>query len=632
MRPVVFIMMLAAAGSTRAADPVALMFQKDIQPLLTTYCYKCHGGEKVKGDISLSPFKTEDAVQSDPKLWRTVLGQLGDYTMPPKTKPQPTPIERQLLIDYITHRLNHLDLSKLPKDPGRVTLHRLNRQEYNFTLRDLLNIDTHPADLFPADGGGGGGFDNNADTLFVPPVLMEMYLKAAGEALAAADAKRLITSRPDDKKPTRVAARECLERFMTRAFRRPVDAAEADRFLQLFDQADRRGASFEASLKLTCKAVLISPHFLFRVEKERGTKEPYPISDYELASRLSYFIWASMPDDELFKLAKENKLHEDATIDAQVKRMLKDPKSRALAEYFGGQWLGFNALQTTAAPDRVKFPKYTSEVRDSYYNQAVEFVDSIFREDRPVLTLLDSDYTYLNEPLARLYGIPKISGEEMRRVSLAAPASKTPGNRRGMDAGAGPLGVRGGVLGLGAIHVVTSYPLRTSPVLRGRWVLDTLLGAPPPPPPPDVPKLPEDDAVNAGLSLRQRLEKHRSDPNCASCHARMDPIGFGLENFDPIGRWRTTISGQPVDAVGALTTGESFTGPVELKAILVKRKDEFSRTLTSKLLSYALGRGTEFYDEPAIAQITAELAKNNYKSESLVAAIAKSYPFRYRRD
>lgn len=621
MRPVVLLLMLLAAGTSHAADPAALIFQKDIQPLLATYCYNCHGGEKVKGDISLAPFKTEDAIQSDPKLWRTVLGQLGDYTMPPKTKPQPAPIQRQLLIDYITHRLNHLDLSKLPKDPGRVTLHRLNRQEYNFTLRDLLNIDTHPADLFPADGGGGGGFDNNADTLFVPPVLMEMYLKAAGEALAATEAKRLITTRPDDKKPKRLAARESLEHFITRAFRRPADPAEVDRYLQLFDQADRRGATFESSLKLACKAVLISPHFLFRIEKEHGSNEPYAISDYELASRLSYFLWASMPDDGLFNLARQNKLHEDATIDAQVRRMLKDPKSRALAEYFGGQWLGFNALQTTAAPDRTKFPKYTSEIRDSYYNQAVEFVDSIFREDRPVLTLLDSDYTYLNEPIARLYGIPKISGEEMRRVPLA---SKTPGKSL--------LEVRGGVLGLGAIHVVTSYPLRTSPVLRGRWVLETLLGAPPPPPPPDVPKLPEDDAVTAGLSLRQRLEKHRSDPNCASCHARMDPIGFGLENFDPIGRWRTQIAGQPVDSLGTLTTGESFKGPIEFKALLLKRKDEFSRTLTTKLLSYALGRGTEFYDEPAIAQITAELAKSDYKSQTLIAAIARSYPFRYRRD
>lgn len=651
MRLLALILFFLIAGSARAADPAALLFQKDIQPLLTTYCYKCHTGDKVKGDISLAPFKNEDAVQSDPKLWRTVLGQLGDYTMPPKTKPQPAPLERQLLIEYITHRLNHLDLSKLPKDPGRVTLHRLNRQEYNFTLRDLLNIDTHPADLFPADGGGGGGFDNNADTLFVPPVLMEMYLKAAGEALAATDMRRLLTSRPDDRKSKRVAARECLDRFITKAFRRPVEPAEVDRFLQLFDQADRRGASFEQSFRLACKAVLISPNFLFRIEKERGVKEPYPISDYELASRLSYFIWASMPDDELFKLAKENKLHEDAVIDQQVRRMLKDPKSRALPEYFGGQWLGFNALQTTAAPDRVKFPKYTSELRDSYYNQAFEFVDSIFREDRSVLTLIDSDYTYLNEPIARLYGIPKISGEELRRVALvdagakpantkpAAPGASpqkslavSPTNRRGMENPAPSPAVHGGVLGLSAIHVITSYPLRTSPVLRGRWVLETLLGAPPPPPPPDVPKLPDDDAITAGLSLRQRLEKHRSDPNCASCHARMDPIGFGLENFDPIGRWRTQISGQPVDSAGKLTTGETFSGPIELKQLLLKRKDDFTRTLASKMLSYALGRGLEFYDEPAVAVITADLAKNDYKSTEMIAAIAKSYPFRYRRD
>jgi len=637
MRHAALILLFLAAATSRAADPATLAYEKDIHPLLATYCSNCHLGDKVKGDISLAPFKNDDAVQSDPKLWRTVLGQLGDYTMPPKTKPQPTPRERELLIDYITHRLNHLDLTKLPKDPGRVTLHRLNRQEYNYTLRDLLNIDAHPADLFPADGGGGGGFDNNADTLFVPPVLMEMYLKSAGEVLAAADARRLITTRPDDKKLKRVAARECLDRFITKAFRRPVEPFEVDRFLQLFDQADHRGANFEAAIKLACKGVLISPHFLFRIEKVQDTKEAYAISDYELASRLSYFIWSSMPDDELFKLAKENKLHEDATIDAQVRRMMKDPKSKALAEHFGGQWLGFNALHTTAAPDRTKFPKYTAEIRDSFYNQSVEFVDSVFREDRSVLTLLDSDYTYLNEPIARLYGIPKITGEEMRRVPLTDPKASTTQpvpkpNRRPLETAAPSLTVHGGVLGLGATHVITSYPLRTSPVLRGRWVLETLLGAPPPPPPPDVPKLPEDDTVTAGLSLRQRLEKHRSDPNCASCHARMDPIGFGLENFDPIGRWRKELSGQPIDAVGTLTTGESFTGPNELKKILLNKKEDFSRTLTTKLLSYAIGRGPEFYDEPAIAIITADLTKNDYKSTTLVAAIVKSYPFRYRRN
>jgi hypothetical protein len=321
-----------------------------------------------------------------------------------------------------------------------------------------------------------------------------------------------------------------------------------------------------------------------------------------------------MPDDELFDLAKRNKLHDDSVIDAQVRRMLKSPRSRALAEHFGGQWLAFNAVRTTAAPDRKKFPQYTDVVRDALYEQAVAFVDSVFRDDRPITTLIDADYTYLNHRLARYYDLPDVKGEDLRRVTLT-----------------GDNAARCGVLGLGAIHVVTSFPLRTSPVLRGKWVLETLLGAPPPPPPPDIPKLPEDDAPTQGLTFRQKLEKHRADPNCASCHARMDPLGFGLENFDPVGRWRNEIGGQPVDADGTLATGETFTGPVQLKSILMRKKDDFARTVTRKLLAYALGRGLEAYDEAAVKKITDQLARGEYKSATLVAEVAKSYPFRYRR-
>jgi hypothetical protein len=455
---------------------------------------------------------------------------------------------------------------------------------------------------------------------------MEMYLKAAGESLAAASPKRLFPSRPDASKPPRKAARECLEDFLPRAFRRPIDPREVDRYLKLFDTSfsgSPKGSAndpYERALKLAYKAILISPNFLFRIEQDRpNTKDAYPVSDFEFASRLSYFLWASMPDEELFRLAKENKLHEDTIIDQQVRRMIKDPKSKALGEYFGGQWLGVNALLTTANPDRDKFKKYTPQIRDSFYAQAIEFVDSIFREDRPITTLIDSDYTYLNEPIARLYSIPEIKGEELRRVSLKDP-------------------VRGGILGLGAVHVITSFPLRTSPVLRGKWILETVLGAPPPPPPPDVPKLPEDDTASAKgpttapLTIRQRLDQHRADPACASCHVRMDPLGFGMENFDPIGRWRTDLAGQPIDTLGTLATGETFTGPAELKAILLKKKDDFARTLTQKLIAYAMCRGLEFYDEGPVKKITDQLAKSDNKSSTLVIEIAKSYPFRYRRN
>ena len=611
------IVSLVAPFARGEIDVAALSYVKDVRPILGDFCGKCHLGEHTKGDVSLAPFAGDDAVQRDPKLWRNVLNELADYSMPPKSKPQPTPAQRELLVNYLIHRLNHLDLSKLPKDPGRVTIHRLNRQEYNNTLRDLLGIHSHPADIFPADGGGGGGFDNNADTLFTPPILMEMYLKAAGESLDLADANRFITARPDANKPARKAGRECLEAFMPKAFRRPVESVEVDRYLKLFDRSFDVRHDFDGAVKLACKGILISPNFLFRIERDSGSAEPHPITDVELASRLSYFLWSSMPDDELMAQARRDKLHEDATLEAQVRRMLKDPKSKALAEYFGGQWLGVNALLTTANPDREKFGKYTPQVRDSYYAQAVEFVDSVFREDRPITTLIDSDYTFVNEPIARLYNIPDVKGEEMRRVTLKDPT-------------------RGGILGLGAVQVITSFPLRTSPVLRGKWILETILGAPPPPPPPDVPKLPENDPAKAGgtaaLTIRQRLEKHRADPNCSGCHARMDPLGFGLENFDPIGRWRTELSGQPVDAVGTLASGERFTGPGELKQLLLKRKDEFARTVAARMLAYALGRGLEYYDEPAVKLITNGLSNSEYKSSALVVKIVQSYPFRYRRN
>lgn len=616
------IILALATTLARAAitDPATLAFDKDVRPLLQTYCYNCHAADKHKGDVTLDKFTTDAAVDADPKLWRTILAQLGDYTMPPESKPQPTAPQRELLIAYVTHRLNNLDVSKMPKDPGRVTLHRLNRHEYNNTLRDLVGVYTNPADAFPADGGGGGGFDNNADTLFVPPILMEQYLKAAGDAAAGAQGRDLFVVRPADGMPKREAARKCLDRLCFRAFRRPVTADEVDRYVRIFDRADARGLPFDQAVRLAVKAVLCSPHFLFRVERTQpgapgSGATDHALTDFELASRLSYFLWSSMPDDTLFDLAKQGKLHDDATLDAQVRRMLKDPRSKAIAENFGGQWLAFNALHTTANPDRAKFPDYTPTIRDALYDQAVAFVDSVFRDDRPITTLVDANYTYLNHRLARYYNLPDVKGEDLKRVDLA-----------------GDNLARGGILGLGAIHVVTSYPLRTSPVLRGKWVMETILGAPPPPPPPDVPKLPDDDTPAGGLTLRQRLEKHRADPNCASCHARMDPLGFGLENFDPIGRWRKDLAGQPVDAVGTLTTGETFTGPDQLKSILLRKKSDFARTVTQKMLSYALGRGLEPYDEPALKKITDQLAASEYKSAVLVAEIVKSYPFRYRRD
>jgi hypothetical protein len=616
---VLLIALPAATARAGAADSPA-SFEAQVRPLLDTYCFKCHGPVKPKHGVNLEKFNDVASIHRQPKLWRTVLAQLNERAMPPEGKPQPTDAERAMLIEWVHHTLNNPDPSAFEKDPGRVTIRRLNRFEYNNTVRDLFDVAVKPADTFPADGAGGGGFDNNADTLFIPPILLEQYLSAADAVLDEARNDRLLVAKPDDKTPKRQAAEKVLSHWTFLAFRRPVPYEELGRYLRLFDAADARGDDFPTAIRLVLKAVLVSPSFLFRVEQDRpGAKEPWEVTDFELAGRLSYFLWSTMPDDELLELAKQNRLHEPAVLEAQVRRMLKHEKSRALAEAFGTQWLGVRDLLTTANPDPQKFPTFNAQLRFSMYDEAVCFVDSVFRDDAPLTTLLDAHYTFVNDWLADHYGIKGRvgggdgKGEVMRRVEL-------------------PDGNRGGVLGLGAVLTVTSYPLRTSPVLRGKWVLEQVLGAPPPPPPPEVPELPKDDAKKDGLSFRKQLELHRKDAQCASCHNRMDPLGLGLENYDAVGRWRTEVAGEPVDASGVMVTGESFKGPAELKKVLRGRKDEFVRNLAEKMLAYALGRGLEYYDQPTVKEICDALAKNEYRSSTLVLEVVKSYPFRYRRN
>jgi hypothetical protein len=369
-------------------------------------------------------------------------------------------------------------------------------------------------------------------------------------------------------------------------------------------------------VRLALRAVLVSPNFLYLIEQDRPEADDrsYRSSDHELACRLSYFLWASMPDDELFALADAGTLSDPEVLDAQVQRMLADPKARAMAEDFAGQWLRVGNLEELADVDRRMFPEFTAELREAMVEEAISYVHAIFRDDRSVLELIDSDYTYLNEMLAEHYGIDGVEGAEFRRVALE--------DRN-----------RGGVLGMASVLTLTSYPRRTSPVLRGKWVLEELLGTPPPPPPPMVRALPADDRIRDGLTFRQRLEQHREDPNCASCHARLDPLGFGLENFDVLGRWREEIGEEPVDASGILTTGEEFTGPAALKAILAETKrDLFVRNLSERMLSYALRRGVEYYDTPAVNRVIEELEAEDHRGAALVAAVVRSFPFQHRRN
>jgi hypothetical protein len=615
-RPVTFqwttalaVLLLTPLAATARADG----FDRNVRPLVQKHCLRCHGGEKPKGGVNLAKFEDEESLRSDPELWAEVVDALTERSMPPPgNKAGPNEDERERAAASIQAIL---DATEGASDPGPSLVQRLTRRQYNNTVRDLLGVDTHPADAFPTDGGGGGGFDNNASTLFVPPILLEKYLAAASDVLERADPTKYLTARPGPDLTKEEAARRCLAAFARGAYRRPVSADEVERLLRLFRHADARGDGFEAAVRFALRGALVSPNFLYLVERDHTDADgPYRVSDHELACRLSYFLWSSMPDQELSGLADAGRLHEPDVLEGQVRRMLADPKARALAEDFAGQWLRVGNLAELAEPDKRLFPEFTPELRAAMVEEAVTFFHAVLREDRPVLDLLDADYTYLNETLAKHYGIEGVTGPEFRRVALK--------DRN-----------RGGVLGMAAVLTLTSYPRRTSPVLRGKWVLEELLGTPPPPPPPMVKALPADDRVRDGLTFRQRLERHRKDPNCASCHSRLDPLGFGLENFDVIGRWRDKIKDQPVDASGTLTTGEEFTGPAALKTILVESKrDLFVRNLVERVLAYALRRGVEYYDGPAVKQVVSELEANDHRATALIGSVVKSVPFQYRRN
>ena len=375
----------------------------------------------------------------------------------------------------------------------------------------------------------------------------------------------------------------------------------------------RTGDPFEEGLALAMQRLLISPNFLFRIE--HGTELPgkpfQAVADYELASRLSYYLWSSMPDDELMRLAGEGRLRDEAVLDAQVHRMLQSPKAQALVKNFGGQWLQFRALESIK-PDRDVFPAFQEYLRKSMAEETEQFFAYIVQQDRPITDFIAADYTFLNEKLANFYGIPGVKGNEFRKVDLAG----TP---------------RGGVLTQASILTVTSYANRTSPVLRGKWVLENILNAPPPPPPPGVPPL-EESSVGPTASLRKKMEAHRTNTTCASCHARMDPLGFGLENFDAIGAWRTKDGEHDIDASGKLPDGRSFNGPTELREILTADRDAFTVGMTERMLTYALGRGLETYDRRTVRSIARETAENDYRLSSLVAGIVKSLPFQHRQE
>lgn len=815
----------ATAGAPQAppADSAAGLTGV-LRPFVSANCFACHSAKSTMAGLNLEAASGAKSILDDSPTWEKVLAKLKSGQMPPPGARRPDANELRKVVARLEAAFAARDTAN-GADPGRIAPHRLNRTEYNNTVRDLLGVDIHPADEFPQDDAVYG-FDNIADSLSISPLLMEKYIAAAEKIADAAifglDLKpesvridvaiprRMETTntvqitapayyslsnydvtglsqpgsyhlnyqlpvtaeyafrvtgagtRPPGSEPTtcefwvdgaltktfdvdnvglsgferrpdaweirlrlsagvhefvvafpgqfhglparyggpdpsklpepprrnpgpppadpnnpadnrpgkieerRIAAERarqqaehptwgglsvnefdivgpygytrrpspesiskifvcdysdkaaqpaCMRRIISelaaRAFRRPLAPGEADPYVAVAESARTRGGSFEHGVSVGLRAILVSPDFLFRIERPAGAAgRPQPLTDYELASRLSYFLWSSMPDAELLSHAADGSLRRPDVLRTQVKRMLADPKSAALADNFADEWLEVRRLESIT-PDRDRFPDFDDYLRDSMTRETRLFVSNLLRADASILDLIDGDYTFLNERLAAHYGIPGVKGPAFRKVALTGT-------------------FRSGVLTHGSVLTVSSYATRTSPVLRGKWVLENFLNAPPPPPPPNVPSL-NDAAVGSSVSLRQQLEEHRANPVCASCHTRMDPLGFGLENYDAVGTWRDKDGAVAIDSSGVLPDGRSFHGADGLKTILRGQKDAFANAMTSKMLTYALGRGVENADRPVIDRIVQELRANDYRASTLVSEIVNSLPFQMKK-
>ena len=452
------------------------------------------------------------------------------------------------------------------------------------------------------------------------PALASVTISGPHEVKGSGDTpsrRRLFVCRPDSKAATSVetaCARRILQTLTRRAYRRPSTDADVDRLMPFYT-AGRAADGFDAGIERALERVLVSPQFLFRIESQpanvaAGTA--YRITDLELASRLSFFLWSSIPDDELLDAAIAGRLKNSSTLEQQVKRMLADPRSESMVTNFAAQWLYIRDIDSKN-PDQLLFPDFDETLRTAFRRETELFIESILRDNKSVMELLTANYTFLNERLAKHYGIPNIQGSHFRRVTFP------------------PDSPRGGLLGQGSILAVTSYATRTSPVLRGKWVLENLLAAPPPPPPPDVPALKtEGPEPGKALTMREAMVQHRANPACAGCHARMDPIGFSMENFDALGKWRDRDAGSTIDASGVLPEGTRFDGVPGLRKLLVEHSDEYVATVTEKLLMYAVGRNLQYYDVPAVREIVRGAARDNYTLSSLVSGVVRSAPFQMR--
>jgi hypothetical protein len=614
---------LSALALAMMLLPLHAVDERGARDLVSKHCLSCHSTAKQKGDVDLEKLPAPGASKEGDDRWEGVRRALASQDMPPPEKSQPSQAERDALVTWIDRQLDGPG-GDTPTDPGWVTVHRLTRTEYNRTIHDLLGVDGNPADAFPADNAGGSGsFDNNADMLYVSPILMERMLDVSLDLVSRAKPERLALVAPEkDKKGAitpstqRKAAEASLTAFLPRAWRRPVAKAEVQGLLKVYDRAAKKNnVTHDDSLRLTYAAALTSPNFIFRIEQSKPGSEVHPLNPHEIANRLSYFLWSTMPDDALFKAAEDGSLARPEGISTQIARMLADAKAEILARQFMGQWLGTDELTNGLGPDPKIIKGYSTALRSAMIEEPVVFLRALLKENGSLTDLIDCNYVHVNRELAEHYGLPGVRADGFSKVAVDD-------------------GRRGGLITMAGVLAITSRPSRTSPVIRGKWILQELLSYPPPPPPPNVPPLPEaeDGTPNVG-TLRQRLERHRADPACNGCHQRIDPLGFGLENFDALGRWRTRGDhGENLDTVGTMPGGETFDGPQQLKKVLKGRQDRIMQTVAERMLSYALGRGIERHDRSTVRLITRNLAADGFKAQTLIREVALSLPFRYRRN
>ena len=648
-----------ATGGASSAEPE----RHPAAPLLERYCFRCHGAETRTAGVNLDALVGQRPLVRNRETWLRVMDALEAGKMPPAGAPPPAAAERETLAALLSDAIHGFDYSTVD-DPGYEPLRRLTHRELDNTLRDLVGADFSVTDRFPAELTGASGFDNSANTLFLESTLMERYIAAAERvvermlpAQPVTDAQRrahelVFVAAPGEGRIGGEAADRVLRRFLERAYRRPPAEDDVRRALDQYRAARRDRRSFVEAVKVVLQSVLITPRFLLRIETPPPPAAPgdapaaYRISDWDLASRLSYFLWASMPDDEIRDLARQGILGDPEVLAAQVDRMLADPRADALGTSFAAQWLGFQHVGTRIWLDPIDNPWCTATLMAAMRDESSLFFLSLVRDNQPIRRLIDADYTFVNEELATtLYGMEGIRGEHMRRVRLDDPN-------------------RGGFLGHGSVLALTSNYKDTSPVKRGHYVLDVLLGTPPPPPPPGAGVLSEELGDLRQLSFRQKLEMHSNNPTCRNCHQKIDPIGFSLENFDYFGRWRdayhfrqrveteeeadevrivedTNVFAQKrfykntytsIDTAGALPSGAAFDGPAGLKRTLIEeRHDDLVRQTASKMLAYALGRQLDYYDEPALRGIIAALEADDYRFQTLVKAIVASYPFQHKK-